>query len=284
VAAVTSSQLFGDLCETWPVTIFAWPQWLGATERGRPIATGNTHLVTAFGHPIDVELSTPSPAMPTRQAGIVGRCDLLAAMARADQQFALAERVLLLGGDCATDLTPIANANRRARGTLQVIYFDAHADIQVPEESASGALHGMVLGHLLGRGDRDILRILRDPLRPDQIHYRGVRVFDDYEHQQVELLGIDIQPIDETPPDGALYLHIDLDVLDPTSFPFTTWPTDNGPTIVELAQAVGCLVETGRVIGIAVTECATPTLRDAQLLEPLLAVLRHWHTTAHEFV
>jgi arginase len=262
-----------------PMTSFAWPQWLGATERGRAIATGNVHLVAAFGDPIDVELSTPSTGPPTRQLGIVARADLLAAMKLADEHFAVADRPLLLGGDCATDLTPIANAHRRTNGAVEVIYFDAHADIQIPAESASGALHGMVLGHLLGRGDTDILRMLGGPLRPDQFHYRGVRVFDDYEREQVDLLGIDSQPIDGAPPDGELYLHIDLDVLDPVSFPFTTWPTPDGPTIGQLAEAVERLVDTGRVIGIAVTECAAPTLDDALVLEPLLAVLRRWHTT-----
>jgi arginase len=138
----------------------------------------------------------------------------------------------------------------------------------------------MVIGHLLGHGDIDILRILAEPLRPEQFHYRGVRVFDDYEREQVDLLGIDLQPFDAAAPDGELYLHIDLDVLDPVSFPFTTWPTPDGPTIGQLDSAVEPLIDTGRVVGIAVTECAAPTLDDALLLEPLLAVLRRWHTTA----
>ena len=192
----------------------------------------------------------------------------------------MADRVLLLGGDCATDLTPIVNAHRRTQGALAVIYFDAHADIQIPAASASGALHGMAIGHLLGHGDIDIFRILAEPITPDRFHYRGVRVFDDYEREQVDLLGIDLQPLDAAAPDGDLYLHINLDVLDPVAFPFTTWPTPHGPTIGQLANAVERLVDTGRVVGIAVTECAAPTLDDALLFEPLLAVLRRWHTTA----
>ena len=130
-------------------------------------------------------------------------------------------------------------------------------------------------------GKRESRRRVRGPdrcrTRPDQFHYRGVRVFDDYEREQVALLNLDIQPIDGPAPNGDLFLHIDLDVLDPTSFPFTTWPTDDGPTIAQLASAVEHLVDAGRVVGVAVTECAAPTPEDAQALEPILAVLRRWH-------
>jgi arginase len=259
------------------MTVFAWPQWLGAGTRGRGIERGNTNLVTALGLSVDVALSTASPDEPAIERGIVGRAALLAAMQRASEQFAITDHILLLGGDCSIDLSLIANANRRSHGQLKVIYFDAHADINIPIESPSGALHGMVLGHLLGLGDREILSVLDGPMHQSQFQYRGVRVHDEYERKQIALLDIDTQPIDGSVPDGDIFLHIDLDVLDPTSFPFTTWPTDNGPSIDQLALAVKTLTETGRVIGIAVTECAAPTVSDAQLLEPLLNVLRTWH-------
>lgn len=72
-------------------------------------------------------------------------------------------------------------------------------------------------------------------LRPDRFHYRGVRVFDDYEREQVDLLGIDLQPLDAAAPDGDLYLHVDLDVLDPVAFAsrpgrhLTARPSDSSP-------------------------------------------------------
>lgn len=267
------------------MSIVTWPQWLGATEMGRAIATGNAHLVDALGLPATLMLTTSVHGDPATQQGIVGRSELLSAMEHANRLLDTAQNVLLVGGDCATDIAPIAIANRRSDGLLKLIYFDAHADINIPAMSASGALHGMVLGHLLGHGDSDILRIIgKGVLRVDQIQYRGVRVYDDYERDEVARLGIDTQPIEADPGSGdsPLYLHIDLDVLDPNSFPFTTWPAEGGPTVAELARAVELLVDTGRVVGIAVTECAAPTAADAQLLEPLLSVLRRWHATTAE--
>ncbi len=104
----------------------------------------------------------------------------------------------------------------------------------------------------------------------------GVRVFDDFERAHINRLGVEIKSINHEAPLGAMHLHIDLDVIDAASFPFTTYPSVGGPTIDELASAVTSLLGTGRVRSAAVTECAAQTMNDVQLLEPLLGALRAW--------
>jgi arginase len=264
------------------MTTFLWPQWIGATERGRPIRQGARLLAAAIGCTIDVELPVSDHVDDTIENGIVGRRAILEGLVQFQHALSVSDaRLLLLGGDCSTDLGLIAHTNRQYDGSLNVVYFDAHADINTPNVSPSGAFHGMVLGHLLGGtlvdgADPEVLNLIGRPLRPDQIHYRGVRVFDDSETQLMSRLGIAAEPFDAPVPGGPLHLHIDLDVLDPRSFPFTTYPTPGGPSVDELAGCVSTLIATGWVRSIAVTECVAPTEADAYVLEPLLTVLRTW--------
>jgi arginase len=93
-------------------------------------------------------------------------------------------------------------------------------------------------------------------VRPDQIRYRGVRACDAAEVEIISELEIVQEPIGAAAPEGPIYIHLDLDVLNPSEFSHTTYPTLGGPSVNELCEAVYALVETGKVIGIAVTECA----------------------------
>ncbi len=262
------------------MTVILWPQWIGATERGRAIEVGSRHLAAAFdpnGENIDVEIPVNETIDRNVERGIVGRRAILDGLLASARAFNSATGpVLLLGGDCSTDVALIAHANSQVFGELKVIYFDAHADLNTPDVSPSGAFHGMVLGHLLGAGDSDVGRHIPVPLRADQIHYRGVRVLDESESAVMQTLGISVEPLDAEPPEAPLHVHIDLDVLDPNSFPHTTWPTAGGPTIDQLVDSVATLIDTNRVSSVAVTECAAASREHVEVLEPLLDVLRRW--------
>jgi arginase family enzyme len=78
----------------------------------------------------------------TIQHGVVGRESLLNSVAtlQALLNANATGKTLLIGGDCACDLAAIAH---HISSTLTVVYFDAHADINEPLQSPSGALHGM---------------------------------------------------------------------------------------------------------------------------------------------
>ena len=101
-----------------------------------------------------------------REHGIVGRQSLLKEVAalRKILEDRGSAKTLLLGGDCATDLAPIAY---HLTPDLTIVYFYAHADLNQPSESPSGALHGMVLRHLLGHGDAELVSILGRSLNPE---------------------------------------------------------------------------------------------------------------------
>jgi arginase len=253
------------------VFVIATSQWIGATRKGIAIKRGSELLArecALLGIVIDATLPLTDPD-ETREYNIVGRASLLRNIA--EQLLVLnakaSGQTFLLGGDCASDVAQIAH---HISPGLSVVYFDAHADLNQPSESPSGALHGMVLRHLLGDGDVELVSLLGANLKPEQIRYRGLRECDEAETEMIERLRIIREPINALPPEESIYIHLDLDVLDPTEFPHTMYPTPGGPSIAELNTAIMTLMETGRVVGVAITECAAQT--DAELipLRPLL--------------
>ena len=140
------------------------------------------------------------------------------------------DRLFTLGGDCSVELAPISYLNARYPG-LGVIWFDAHADLQTSKTSPSGDLHGMPLRLLLGEGDEELKEPLVSFLRPEQVILAGVRALDPEEEAVITRLNLkrlaadDINAAPELVAETVkrlgwrtVYLHVDLDVLDPKAF------------------------------------------------------------------
>ncbi|MFP3962696.1 arginase family protein [Actinomadura fulvescens] len=169
-----------------------------------------------------------------------------------------------IGGDCGVDLAPVEAALSAFGDRLALVWFDAHADLNSAESSPSGAFHGMVLRALVGDGpeglrpvrslsaDRVVLAGARslDPAEQDLVHGRGIR------HLSVEQLtgpGPLLAAVRATGAE-AVYVHIDLDVLDPQVFPAVGTPEPGGLGVEDLIGAVRALTEEFTLAGIALTE------------------------------
>jgi arginase len=274
------------------VTIVDFRQWQGAGRRALPASfdRGASLLLERFEAPVE-RFETPVDAVVpigddrqvTEEAGIVYRGSLLRQLRDATSVLGGLGRgpLLVIGGDCSVDLAPIARA-RLLDPSVTVVYFDAHADLNVPAESPSGALHGMVLRHLLGEGDPEFLGLLGMPTPAASVVLAGTRAFDDAEALYVSAHGIGRVRVEQinasmvAPGQGAVHVHLDLDVLDPAEFPHITWPEPGGPSVTALAGALGSLCETGRVGSIAITECIATRADHLDVLEPILDVVRDW--------
>jgi arginase len=53
----------------------------------------------------------------------------------------------------------------------------------------------------------------------------------------------------ETLPDGPLYVHLDLDIVDPSELPDVRYPAPGGPSLAAVVESMHTLFETGRVVG-----------------------------------
>jgi Arginase/agmatinase/formimionoglutamate hydrolase, arginase family len=185
------------------------------------------------------------------------------------------ETVITIGGDCAADLAGIQHAvGRREPGSVALVWFDAHADINSPQSSPSGAFSGMVLRALLGEGPEDLVSSDGAALRPGQVVLAGTRSIDSGEAAYLDTSGIRVvEPAALGSPDALLdaltatgatsvYLHIDLDVLDPAVIDGVGYPEPFGVQPEALAEAIKAIRSRFDLVGGAVTGFA-PSSPDA---------------------
>lgn len=146
---------------------------------------------------------------------------------------------LILGGDHSIAIGSISGVSKHYEN-LGVIWYDAHGDLNIPEESPSRNIHGMPLRILAGDGDDKLVNIANyaPKIKPENIVLIGMRDLDVGERQyikdnniktytmaEVDRYGIK-QVIEETidylkeKTDG-IHLSLDVDALDPVETPGT---------------------------------------------------------------
>jgi arginase len=177
------------------------------------------------------------------------------------------EFTVTVGGDCGVDLEPVAAALRRHGDRLNLVWFDAHGDMNSPATSPSGAFHGMVLRTLQGEGPPGL--VPSPALRPDQIAMVGTRCLDPAEADYIRQTGIGGT---DTIDDGAvLYVHVDLDVLD--GITSVGYPEPDGLTPADLTEQIAALAARHEIVGLGITEYAPEDPRDEELLKHLVPAL-----------
>ncbi|MCO5219599.1 MAG: arginase [Thermomicrobiales bacterium] len=167
---------------------------------------------------------------------------------------------IVLGGDHALAMGSIAGAVRNAE-KVGVLWIDTHPDINTPEGSLSGHIHGMPLAVALGTAADDLPRSSKlagtvPMIQPDQIAYLGIRDIDLFEENTIKRRDIFARTMDEWNDDGiingleaalahlmdagvdAIHLSFDVDVLDPGIFPGTGTRYPGGLTIREASQVL----------------------------------------------
>lgn len=164
------------------------------------------------------------------------------------------ERSLVMSSDCTTSLAIVAGLQRAGQAP-SVVWLDAHGDVQTLETSTSGYLGGIPLRLIAGYRTELIADALDlTPVAEDAILLVDARDLDPPERAYLERSKIRHVTIDELDtdvlPSGPIYLHIDLDVVNPEHLPGQLFPAAGGPTVDAVAQAVGRVVETGSVAAV----------------------------------
>lgn len=177
-------------------------------------------------------------------------------------------RILTIGGDCGVEIAPVSFLNKKYNQSLAVIWLDAHSDLNTPDSSPSAHFHGMPLRVLLGEGDPTIVSLAFSILRPEQVFLVGARELDLAEKHYVKhqnLSTISAQAINEKSNESfflslknagfkQLYIHLDLDVIEPTEFPHIACPTPNGISINKLKNLLMGLKNNFDIVGFSLLE------------------------------
>lgn len=145
---------------------------------------------------------------------------------------------LVFGGDHSIAVGSVSAISKHYNN-LGVIWYDAHGDLNIPEESPSGNIHGMPLRILTGEGPKELLELNSNVIKPENIVLIGMRDLDKGERQfikdhniktftmsDIDKLGIKevientIEYLKSRNVDGV-HLSLDVDALDPLETPGT---------------------------------------------------------------
>src|SRR5271168_168006 len=198
----------------------------------------------------------------------------------------LAEGVtpVVLGGDhsiAVGTVSGVAEFYRRQKQKIGLIWIDAHSDINTPETSPSGNVHGMPLAALLGLGPEPLADIFgfSPKIAAENTVIIGVRDIDAAERENIHRAGVaavyTMRDIDErgmrTVMEEALgivsrgtagyHVSLDMDWIDPEDAPGVGTPVRGGVTYREAHLAMEILADHGRLLSFEIVE-VNPVIDD----------------------
>jgi arginase len=187
------------------------------------------------------------------------------------------ERVIFLGGDHSISIGTVAAV---ADGeSVGVLWVDAHADINTPDTSPSGNIHGMSVAVLLGEGPDALTGIgkNRAKLEPGQLAMVGIRDLDPGERTRLRENGAMVHTMREIDERGMglvandivqhfarfdrIHVSLDLDGLDPAVTPGVGTPVPGGMSYREAHLLMEILADSGKVRSLDIVE-VNPILDD----------------------
>ncbi|HEX8071430.1 MAG TPA: arginase [Pyrinomonadaceae bacterium] len=229
----------------------------------------------------DMRVERPARPAPDERAKylpeISAACENLAGEVQAIMR--AGELPLILGGDHSIAVGSVAGvaAVARERGqALGLIWFDAHADMNTPETSLSGNVHGMPLAALLGYGPPGLTHVagFAPKLDPRYCAHVGGRDLDPAERVLIKELGLrffTMREIDErgmsacmdeaiaiaARAPGGYHVTFDVDALDPGDAPGSGTVVRGGLTYREAHLGMEKIAEAGGMCALEVVEINT---------------------------
>jgi len=155
--------------------------------------------------------------------------------------------VTILAGNCNSCLGTLA-----ALEDPGIVWLDAHGDFNTPETSISGALEGMSLAIATGHCHPELMA---RPVAEENVVLAATRSLDPLEEQRLRASGIRLATLDALPRAidqlarrvQTIYLHLDLDVLDPQISPGVNFSEPGGISVEELFEAVKLVIAAGKL-------------------------------------
>jgi arginase len=151
---------------------------------------------------------------------------------------------LVLAGNCHSAMGTVAGLGR----DLGVVWFDAHADFHTPDSSPTGFIDGMALALVTGEGWAELRRSVAGlrPVPEQHVVLVGARDLEPTEETRLAASAVvraDAASLEEALDELAervdtVYVHVDLDVLDPAEGKANDWAVDGGLTAAELETAL----------------------------------------------
>lgn len=252
------------------------PQWQGSpSARAMLLIDGASAITGDLPRGATTVLDIPIEAGESLSTGVHRLSSLQRIRAMIAEH--LSPDTVLIGGDCSIT---VAALDAIDRDDLALVWCDAHPDLHTPDSSPSGAFSGMALRAALGEGEPQLA--LSPGLAPERIVVVGARVVDDAEEAPLaglRLLGADALDDPEALASavaatgaGRVWVHIDVDVLDPSELTGVSTAAPFGATAAALAASIKALRSRIPLAGATISGFAPRSPLDA--VDDLGAILR----------
>ncbi len=199
---------------------------------------------------------------------------------------------IFLGGDHSASIGTIGGATHN--GQCGLIWVDAHGDLNTPQSSTSGNIHGMALAVLLGQGSSELVNVGRKgpKVLPENVVLIGTRDLDGeekkllaaskctvYTMRDIDELGMHAvlrKTLGQLNHLNTIHLSLDMDAIDPQEAPGVGTPSHGGLTYREAQLIMETICDSGKLQSVDVME-VNPILdtknKTAQVAVSLLASL-----------
>jgi arginase len=183
---------------------------------------------------------------------------------------------VVLGGDHSIAIgvmSGVAAHYRKEKKQVGYIWLDAHGDMNTPESSPSGNVHGMPLASVMGYGATELVELLgfKPKVEPRNVVIVGVRDLDAQERRLMKKSGVRVftmRDIDERgmrevmseamkyagDDTGGIAVSLDMDFVDPADAPGVGTPVRGGVTYREAHLAMEMLADSEAMVSLEVVE------------------------------
>jgi len=271
------------------IRIIGVPMDLGASRRGVDMGpsalrvAGLQARIKQLGHQVE-DIGNISVKQPEEMSYGEKRAKYLAEIADACKDLgvmvekSLEEAMLpvVLGGDhsiAAGTLSGVASHFKKKEKKVGLIWLDAHGDINTPESSPSGNVHGMPLAAAMGYGATELVELqgFKPKVEPQNISLVGIRELDSQEKKLAKKSGvhvftmrdIDERGMREVMSDALKYamddtdgisVSLDMDFVDPSDAPGVGTPVRGGVTYREAHLAMEMIADTEAMVSLEIVE------------------------------
>jgi len=270
------------------VRMIGVPMDLGAGRRGVDMGpsavryAGLGQLVQGLGFAYsdggDISVPLPEARAPGKGARYLKEihraCERLAQ--RVEKLMDEGVMPLVIGGDHSMaigTITGVSSSFRKRGEKLGLIWVDAHADMNTPETSPSGNIHGMPLGSVMGYGAPELVNLggFSPKIDPDNVALIGIREVDPGEREIVlrsgihyyEMMKVDARGmgavIEEalahaTRGTAGVHLSFDMDAVDPEVAPGVGTPVRGGLSLRESHLIMEVVSDSARLVSMEFAE------------------------------
>jgi len=183
---------------------------------------------------------------------------------------------LVLGGDHSIAIgvmSGLSNHFRKLSRKIGYVWLDAHGDMNTPESSPSGNVHGMPLASVMGYGAPELVELLgyKPKVEPRNVVLVGVRELDPKERRLMKDSGVHVFTMRDIDERGmrevmsealrfasdyteGIAVSLDMDFVDPSDAPGVGTPVRGGVTYREAHLAMEMIADSETMVSLEVVE------------------------------